>query len=269
VTLPRRGNILGVGVSLTDYAQAATLIIDAATRRRALLVTAADVHMIIQARRDPDYAAVLNDFDLVTPDGQPLRWGLRWTHQAQLAERVYGPTLMLHVCEAAVRANLPIFLYGGLARTLERLSQSLRGRFPALRVAGTRAGRFRALTPAEQDADAAEITASGAAIVFVGMGCPRQEWWMFHMRDRIAAPMLGVGAAFDFHAGLVQQAPPWMQARGLEWAYRLAREPRRLWRRYLLLTPRFIPLIAVQVTGLRKFPYARDLAAAEHRDCPG
>jgi N-acetylglucosaminyldiphosphoundecaprenol N-acetyl-beta-D-mannosaminyltransferase len=268
-TLPRRANVIGVRVSATNYAEVTARVMAAARAREGLLVTAADVHLLIQARRDPAYAAAVNSLDIVTPDGQPVRWGLKLTRQADLPDRVYGPTLMLRVCEAAARDGLAIFLYGSLEATLERLSSRLRERFPGLRVAGTRAGRFRPLTRGEQGRDADEINGSGAAITFVGMGCPRQEWWLFHMRERVRMPALAVGAAFDFHAGLVPQAPAWMQARGLEWLYRLHREPRRLWRRYLVLTPTYVPLIAAQALGLRRFAPREDFQAAANRPCPG
>lgn len=268
VPAPARADILGVGISITDYDQVVRCVLDAAKRGRTLLVTASDVHMLIQARRDPAYAAVLNAFDIVTPDGQPVRWGMRWSRQAKLRERVYGPTLTLRVCEAAARAQLPIFLYGSRHEVLARLSSALRTRFPELNVAGTLAGRFRPLTTAEQEHDAHAVRRSGAKLVFVGMGCPRQEWWAFHMRERLQMPVLTVGAAFDFHAGVVPQAPAWMQARGLEWLYRLTRDPKRLWRRYLLLTPRYLPLITAQSLGVR-FQRNTDLRVARTRACPG
>jgi N-acetylglucosaminyldiphosphoundecaprenol N-acetyl-beta-D-mannosaminyltransferase len=267
--LPRRANILGVGISVTSYAEVVRCVVERAHAARGLLVAASDVHMLIQARDDAAYAAVLNRFDLVVPDGQPVRWGLRMTRAAQLKERVYGPTLMLHVCEAAARHDLPIFLYGSRPEVLERLVDTLRQRFSGLQIAGTIEGRFRPLTHAEQEQDAERIRSSGARIVFIGMGCPRQEWWAFSMRERLSMPLLAVGAAFDFHAGLVAQAPSWMQARGLEWLYRLGSDPRRLWRRYVLLTPRYIPLIAMQALGLRKYARATDLREAITRACPG
>jgi exopolysaccharide biosynthesis WecB/TagA/CpsF family protein len=267
--LPRRADILGVGVSVTDYAEVVRCVLDAARARRGMQLTASDVHVIIQARRDPSFAAALNAFDIVTPDGQPVRWGLRWTRQAALRDRVYGPTLMLHICEACAAESVPIYLYGSRQETLERLQQRLLERFPRLIIAGLRAGRFKALTEREQADDARAILDSGALVTFVGMGCPRQEWWVFHMRERIRMPLLAVGAAFDFHAGLVQQAPPWMQARGLEWLFRLSREPERLWRRYLLLTPQYLPLITAQALGLRRFPHHTDLTDAARRPCPG
>jgi exopolysaccharide biosynthesis WecB/TagA/CpsF family protein len=267
--LPRKANILGVGISLTDYAEVVRCVLDAARAPRPLLVNACSVHNLIEAIDDPSLAAALNRFDIVAPDGQPVRWGLAWTRQARLAERVYGPTLTLHVCEAAAREALPIYLYGSRERTLAKLSERLRERFPGLSIAGAQPGRFRPLLPEEAEADAAAIRGSGARIVLVGMGCPRQDWWVFHMRKRIPLPMLAVGAAFDFHAGLVPQAPPLLQRAGLEWAYRLSREPSRLWRRYLTVTPRYLPLIASQALGLRAFPVRTDLHEADARPCPG
>jgi exopolysaccharide biosynthesis WecB/TagA/CpsF family protein len=176
---------------------------------------------------------------------------------------------MLHVCEAAIQRGCGVFLYGSRADTLERLRSKLLEKFPKLDVRGTLPGRFRPLTPEEQEADAATIRASGASILFVGMGCPRQEWWMFHMRKRLQLPMLAVGAAFDFHAGIVKQAPPFMQRNGLEWLYRLSREPKRLARRYLVVTPQYLPLIAAQAIGLNAFPAPTDLRDAESVPCPG
>jgi N-acetylglucosaminyldiphosphoundecaprenol N-acetyl-beta-D-mannosaminyltransferase len=267
--LPRKANILGVGISITDYAEVVRCVLDAAEAQRALLVSACAVHVLMEAIDDPLFAAVLNRFDIVAPDGQPVRWGLHWTRQAHLRERVYGPTLTLRVCEAAARAQLPVYLYGSRDDTLQRLAARLTACAPGLRIAGSRAGRFRRLTDTEQAEDVAAIVESGARIVLVGMGAPRQDWWIFHMRDRIQLPMLAVGAAFDFHAGLIAQAPPALQRAGLEWLYRLSREPKRLWRRYLTVTPRYLPLIACQALGLRAFQQITDVTDASKRPCPG
>lgn len=267
--LPRKANILGIGISVTTYGEVVSHIVTAAQEQRCLLVNACSVHNVIKARDDRALAAVLNHIDILTPDGQPIRWGLKWTRQAELEERVYGPTLMLHSCEAAARENLPIYLYGSHERTLTQLSERLTLRYPGLTVAGQKPGRFRALTEQEAQRDAQEITSSGARIVFVGMGCPKQDFWIFHMRKRIKLPLIAVGAAFDFHAGLLPQAPPILQRNGLEWLYRLSREPKRLWRRYLTITPRYLPLIASQTLGLHKFRAHSDLTEAETRPCPG
>ena len=267
--LPSQGSLIGVRISVTNYAEVTRCVIEAARARRRLLVAACNVHSVMEARSDPAFAAVLNAFDITTPDGQPLRWGLRWNGQATLRERVYGPTLMLEVCREAAAAGQSIYFYGSRPDTVAALSRRLSGQFPNLGIAGARGGRFRPLTEDEMHGDAARILDSGAGIVFVGMGCPRQEWWMFHMRDRIERPMLGVGAAFDFHAGRVEQAPGVLQDRGLEWLFRLSREPRRLWRRYLVVSPQYLPLITAQALGLREFSLETDLAEARTRNCPG
>jgi exopolysaccharide biosynthesis WecB/TagA/CpsF family protein len=164
---------------------------------------------------------------------------------------------MNDVCGLAAREGLPIFLYGSTAETLATLGQRLVARHPGLEIGGSRASRFRSATDAEQDADVEEIRASGARIVFAGLGCPRQEIWTYEMRNRLALPVLAVGAAFDFHAGTARQAPPWMQKRGLEWLFRLVQEPRRLWRRYLFLNPSYLALVALQATRLRTIPITR------------
>ena len=267
--LPTKANILGVGISVTNYAEVVEHVIAAANERRSLLVSACAVHVVMAAVDDPAFAAALNHFDIVAPDGQPVRWGLSWTRQAKLRERVYGPTLMHEICQAAASAKLPIYLYGSRERTLQLLAARLPTLAKGLRIAGWRAGRFRPLSTAEQASDARAIAESGARIVFVGMGAPRQEWWLFHMRERVQLPMLAVGAAFDFHAGLLAQAPTILQNAGLEWLFRLTREPARLWRRYLTVTPRYLPLIATQALGLREFAQNTALDAASKRPCPG
>ncbi|MBD2019678.1 WecB/TagA/CpsF family glycosyltransferase, partial [Leptolyngbya sp. FACHB-36] len=180
------------------------------------------------------------------PDGMPLVWGLRWLGVPRQS-RVYGPDLMLGLCQRAAREQIPIYLYGGAPAVLERLRSNLEEWFPGLAIAGTHAPPFRSLTPAEDAADIEQIRASGAAIVFVGLGCPKQERWMAQHHGRLPAVMVGVGAAFDFHSGRVSQAPRWMMARGLEWLYRLLKEPQRLWRRYLIYNPAFICLFGWQL----------------------
>jgi len=267
--LPRKVNLLGVLVSATDYAEATTCICDAALHGRPLSVTACAVHALMEGHLDSAFGAALNEFDIVAPDGQPVRWGMRWTHQAKLQDRVYGPTLTLKVCEQAARAKLPVFFYGATQTTLQQMVTNLQRRIPGLKVAGTQASRFRDCTPDEQAADAATIIASGARLVFVGLGCPRQEWWVFHQRKHLPMPAIAVGAAFDFHAGTLPQAPPLLQGAGLEWAFRLYNEPRRLWRRYLRLNPLYLVRMAQQVQRPNRFPPPSDLSRAERRACPG
>ncbi|MFN0124950.1 MAG: WecB/TagA/CpsF family glycosyltransferase [Blastocatellia bacterium] len=195
----------------------------------------------------------LNQLDLVVPDGQPVRWALNLLHRAGLQDRVYGPNLMLKVCERAAAAGLPIYLYGSKAETLAQLSANLCAQFPSLIVAGTQPSRSRQLTVAEKLEVAAQIKASGAAITFVGLGCPRQEVFAYEFRDVLPMPLLAVGAAFDFHAGTVSQAPEFMQRNGLEWFYRLLHEPRRLWQRYVLLNPLYVSMLLLQALGLKQF----------------
>jgi N-acetylglucosaminyldiphosphoundecaprenol N-acetyl-beta-D-mannosaminyltransferase len=204
-------------------------------------LTAAAVNLVMSARDDPATMGAVLDATLAVPDGQPLVWALRLLgHEG--ATRVYGPDLMARWCEHAAATGTPTFLYGGRSEeALEQLTERLLARFPGLRVVGGHSPPFRPLTADEQDRVVAHIDASGAQVVWVGTGQPKQELWMHEMRPRLQAPLLvGVGAAFDFHAGIVSQAPPWMQRNGLEWVYRLSREPKRLWRRYASQNPRFL-----------------------------
>ncbi len=207
--------------------------------------------MVMEAYDDRAYRDLVNAADLVTPDGMPLVWMLRALGVCGQG-RVYGPDLMIHVCQAASEQGVPVGFYGGHPETLPLLTTNLRARFPALHVAYAYSPPFRPLTE-EEDAGVVEaINRSGARILFVGLGCPKQELWMAAHLGRIRAVMLGVGAAFDFHAGRVRQAPRWMQYAGLEWLFRLAMEPRRLWRRYARHNPRFVALALAQLLGLRQ-----------------
>jgi len=204
-------------------------------------LTAAAVNLVMCAQEDPQAHAAVLGATLAVPDGQPLVWALRALGHAG-ATRVYGPDLMARFCARAARTGTPIYLYGGRSpEALGLLEGRLRLRFAGLRIVGGFSPPFRPLTAEEEERVIAEIDASGAAVVWVGTGQPKQEKWMLEMRPRVTAPLLvGVGAAFDFHAGLVSQAPAWMQRNGLEWTYRLSREPRRLWWRYARHNPRFV-----------------------------
>lgn len=206
-------------------------------------VCVAATHTVMACQEDPELRAAVGAGSLTVPDGQPLVWALRALgHGEGLHGRVYGPELMARACERAARTGARMFLYGGRNEgALVQLTLNLRRRHPGLKVVGGHVPPFRPLTADEEDAIADEIDRSEADVVWVGIGVPKQEKWMARMRPRLRAPVLvGVGAAFDFHAGLVPQAPAWIQSAGLEWAYRLAREPRRLWRRYLRYNPRFV-----------------------------
>jgi N-acetylglucosaminyldiphosphoundecaprenol N-acetyl-beta-D-mannosaminyltransferase len=245
--------VLGVPLAVSDYRE----VIDwmhavIATGGRGY-VTAAAVNLVMSAREDPATMNAVLGATLAVPDGQPLVWALRALGHPG-ATRVYGPDLMALFCQSAAREGTPIYLYGGRTpEALTLLQQRLRERFPGLQIAGAYSPPFRPPTPEEDEQQARAIDDSGAEVVWVGTGQPKQELWMHRMRPRLQAPLLvGVGAAFDFHAGLVSQAPPWMQRSGLEWAYRLSREPRRLWRRYLSQNPLFIALFARQYARHRR-----------------
>jgi N-acetylglucosaminyldiphosphoundecaprenol N-acetyl-beta-D-mannosaminyltransferase len=258
VTVARSGisqgkrNVLGVLVDVTDYAAATGQIIEAARERRPYAVTALAVHGVMTGVQDKAHGARLNSFDLVTPDGQPVRWALNLLHGAGLTDRVYGPTLTLKVLERAAAEGLPVYLYGSTEPTLDRLVPALEGMFPALKIAGVEASKFRAAQPGEPAEIAERIKASGARIVLVGLGCPRQEVFAYAMRPLLDMPLLAVGAAFDYHAGLLKNPPAWMQKYALEWLWRLGLEPKRLWRRYVLLNPAYLTRLAAQKSGLWK-----------------
>ncbi len=198
------------------------------------------------ARKDREFREILNSSEIATPDGMPLVWALR-SFGVRGQQRVYGPELMLRLCEDAARRGHRVFLYGGREESLEELASRLTAKSPGLAIVGAYSPPFRALTPEEDDAAVSRILASGADIVFVGISTPKQERWMHAHRESLpGVVMVGVGAAFDFHSGRVRQAPAWMRDRGLEWFFRLTMEPLRLWRRYLLVTPRFLPLWAME-----------------------
>lgn len=247
----QKHNVLGVMISATDYVAAEATIINAAIQQQTLGVTALAVHGVMTGVFDLEQRYRLNHLDLVVPDGQPVRWALNLLYKAGLTDRVYGPNLMLHVCKSAAQHGLPIYLYGSKPSVLDALSKNLKSQFPNLLIAGQQPSRFRTLSAEEKLQDVEQITASGARLVFVGLGCPRQETWVYEHLEHLPMPMLAVGAAFDFHAGTLSQAPTWMQKRGLEWFYRFMKEPRRLWRRYVLLNPTYLGLLFLQFTGLR------------------
>jgi N-acetylglucosaminyldiphosphoundecaprenol N-acetyl-beta-D-mannosaminyltransferase len=243
-------NVLGVGVSPLNYAGACDAITSSAMARQPLTVTALAVHGVMTGALDAQHRARLNTLDVVLPDGQPVRWALNWLFATRLADRVYGPTLMLEVCARAEHMGLIVGLYGNKADVLDELTANLKQRFPRLRLGAKIPSRFGRVAEDEQAAIADQIISSGTEILFIGIGCPRQEVWLYEHRARLPLPMIAVGAAFDFHANRLAQAPTWMQRRGLEWLFRLRAEPRRLWRRYVLLNPGFLTLLALQWLGL-------------------
>jgi exopolysaccharide biosynthesis WecB/TagA/CpsF family protein len=243
-------NVLGVLVDAVDYEAATDRAMSAARDGRPMALTALAVHGVMTGVQDPAHNARLNSFDLVTPDGQPVRWALNLLHGTGLADRVYGPTLTLRVLERCAAEGLPVYLYGSTDETLARLVPALHEMLPALKIAGMEASKFRAVRPGEDAEIASRIVASGARLVLVGLGCPRQEVFAYAMRPLLDMPLLAVGAAFDYHAGQLRRPPAWMQRYALEWLWRLGLEPGRLWRRYLLLNPAYLARLAAQKTRL-------------------
>jgi exopolysaccharide biosynthesis WecB/TagA/CpsF family protein len=240
-------NVLGVLVDAVDYDAAVHKIISAAEKGWGFAVTALAVHGIMTGVQDPAHRYRLNQFDLVTPDGQPVCWAIDLLHRTPLPDRVYGPTLALRVCAAAAEKGLPVYFYGSRQDVLDRLIRNHRERFPGLKIAGAEPSKFGRTTPEEMAEIAQRIRESGAKITFVGLGCPRQEVFAYEYRDLLAMPVIAVGA-FDYHAGLLDEPPPVIQQAGLQWLYRLTQDPRRLWRRYLLLNPAFLTLLALQTS---------------------
>lgn len=245
-------DILGIRVSAQTMAGAVDAIATWVSLRRNAYVCVADVHCIVRAGDDPTLKAVYDQADMVTTDGMPLVWLCRRAGYHDI-ERVYGPDLMLEVCRHGVAKGWRHLFYGTDQQTLGRLSETLAQRFPGLMVADAIAPPFRPLSAAEDAAIVARIAKARPDIVWVGLGAPKQEHWMAGHRGRIDAVMVGVGAAFDFHAGTKPQAPAWMRRNGLEWLFRLATEPRRLARRYLICNSLFLwRLVTRLLSGGRK-----------------
>jgi N-acetylglucosaminyldiphosphoundecaprenol N-acetyl-beta-D-mannosaminyltransferase len=248
---PGKRNLLGVLVDALDYESAVGTIVEAASLRQPLGVTALAVHGVMTGVRDRVHRHRLNSLDLVTPDGQPVRWALNIAHHTGLKDRVYGPTLMLRICEQAAAQGLGVYLYGSRREVVDGLATSLQRQFPALRIAGAEPSTFGTLTAGERTELIARIRQSAANILFAGLGCPRQEVFVYEIRDALSMPVVAVGAAFDYHSGFRAEPPLWMQRAGLQWLHRLAHEPGRLWKRYLFHNVSFVARFALQWTGLR------------------
>lgn len=245
--------ILGVNVNAVDYDFAVATIVNAAENKSPCSVSALAVHGVMTGFLDPIHARRLNGMDLVVPDGQPVRWALWWLHKQRLCDRVYGPTLTLRVAQAFAERGLSVYLYGSKLEVLSQFAQNLQKRFPGLVIAGMEPSKFRRLTAPERAELVQRIEASGASAVFLGLGCPRQEVWAYEYRNMLNIPILAVGAAFDFHAGSLSQAPKLMQDLGLEWLFRLVQEPKRLWRRYVILNPLYVWYVGLQYLGFKRF----------------
>ena len=243
---PPTATVLGIPLALADYESVMDYFDQVLSRGARAYVTAAAVHLIMRAQEEPLTRAAVLGASLVVPDGQPLVWALRALGHRPPRTRVYGPELMARYCARCAAEGTVIYLYGGRSEeALALLRTRLLERFPGLRIGGGHSPPFREATAAEDAQIAQEISASGAQVVWVGIGQPKQEQWMARMRPSLEAPLLvGVGAAFDFHAGLVRQAPAWIGAHGVEWLFRLVHEPQRLWRRYARYNPRFVIAVA-------------------------
>lgn len=238
-------SILGVRLDPTSYSDAAQRVLRWADGRESRYVCLANVHVTMESHDSADYRALVNAADLVTPDGMPLVLALR-LFGVHHATQVRGTTLLLHVLEQAAAAGVAVGFYGGTRDVLSLIMDVCRARYPDLHVAYAHAPPFRPLSEAEDAAVVRDINQSGARLLFVGLGCPAQERWMASHKETVNAVMLGVGAAFDFLAGVKPEAPTWLQRAGLEWCFRLASEPRRLWRRYAYHNPRFVALLLRQ-----------------------
>jgi N-acetylglucosaminyldiphosphoundecaprenol N-acetyl-beta-D-mannosaminyltransferase len=246
-------NVLGVGISAINLQQATDLLVAAVATHRRGYVCVTGVHGVIESQSDPTLRSILNRAFLCTPDGMPMVWiGKLRGHRAM--DRVYGPDLMLELCRVSPEQRIRHFLYGGANGAAAELKPRLESRFPGLEIVGLFEPPFRPLEPDEERQLQARVRESRPDVLWVGLSTPKQERFMAHYLERLDVDlMIGVGAAFDFHSGRVKQAPRWMQRSGLEWFYRLCREPRRLWRRYLRNNPRFVWLAAGQLLGLRKY----------------
>jgi N-acetylglucosaminyldiphosphoundecaprenol N-acetyl-beta-D-mannosaminyltransferase len=247
-------NVIGILVDAVDYDATVDFVVRTAREKRAAAISALAVHGLMTGVLDREQKFRLNHFDLLVPDGQPVKWALNLLHRARLSDRVYGPNLTRRICARAAEEGLSVYFYGSTPETLSLLRQALAKDFPKLQLAGMEPSKFRRLSGEEKLELAERIRASGAGITFVGLGCPRQEVFAFEFRDLLSMPILCVGAAFPFLAGTIPQAPSWMQNAGMEWAYRLSSEPRRLWRRYFYLNPAYLFLVALQALRLFQFP---------------
>ena len=232
-------SVLNVEIDVLTWSQAIERISAWSRARESRVVCICNAHSIVEAGRDPTFRAAVVSADMATPDGAPVAYVLRQTGFPQ-QQRINGPDLMWRYCEHAASTGEAVFLYGATDETLASLQERLLKKFPSLQIAGAYSPPFRPLTDAEEAQIVEMINCSGAGVVWVGLGCPKQEKWMCKQRGQIQAVMVGVGAAFDYHAGTIRRAPKWMQDSGLEWLHRLASEPRRLWRRYLVTNTLFV-----------------------------
>ncbi|HIA06964.1 MAG TPA: glycosyltransferase [Flavobacteriales bacterium] len=238
----QRVDIFGILFAVTDYENASEVIVENARQNKSFGVSALAVHGLITSYTDNDIGDLVKTIDLIVPDGQPIRWAMNVYHKVGMKDRVSGPTLTLHVLKKASKLGLKLYLYGSTSDTLEKYSNFITKNYHGIKIVGLHVDRFREATPKEDLADIEKINQSEAQIVLVGRGCPRQEKWVALHQDKIPAVLMAVGAAFDFHSGKLKHAPIWMQNSGLEWLFRLAQEPRRLFKRYFTTNSYFMYL---------------------------
>jgi len=244
LTAPKKRSVFGVGISPVTAQSAVEITIAAAKCRQSFGVSALAVHGLMEAVRVPEAGAAVAKLHLVCCDGQPVRWALHLLHGVELPARVYGPDLMRALCARAAADGVGIYLFGSTEETCTKLVSALEKSYTSIRILGVQPDRFREATPEEDEADIAAMNASGAGLIFVGRGCPRQEMWTAAHLGKVDAAIVAIGAAFDFLSGNKPQAPSWMQKRGLEWLFRLVDEPGRLWKRYLITNSLYLFYLA-------------------------
>jgi N-acetylglucosaminyldiphosphoundecaprenol N-acetyl-beta-D-mannosaminyltransferase len=252
VDIHKSTNVLGCNIDALTWQETINTICNWGLNHESRYVTLCNVHSNVKALLNKNHRTVLNTADMTTPDGMPITWVLRKLGFPE-QQRINGPDLMWAYCEKAEKTGQKIFFYGSTNQVLSKLEAKLRESFPNLQIVGMHSPPFRDLTAEESSEIDNMLNASNANIIFVGLGCPRQEQWMFEHRGKVNAVMLGVGAAFNYHAGTIKRAPIWMQNSGLEWLHRLASDPMRLWKRYLFSNPVFIIAITAQLLGIKKF----------------
>ena len=250
---PRKYNILGIYVSATTYDEALEAVICAAKARKSVCVSHLAVHGLVTGSQDRGMREILNEFEVVAPDGMPVRLALNILYKTQLPDRVYGPEFTLRVCERAAADGISVYLYGSHPHVVKALYENLLERYPKLSIVGYEPSIFHPLTESEDKDLVNRINESGAGVVFLGLGCPLQERFAYEHKGKIEAVQIGVGAVFDFLSGEKKMAPKWMQRHALEWLFRLSQEPQRLWRRYLVTNTIFVSKFILQLSGLKKY----------------
>lgn len=247
ISLPIQ-NVIGFPITALPFKSQIELMVKWASKRRSKAVCVANVHMLMEAYSNPSFATVLLEADLVAPDGMPLVWLMNLLGKSR-QDRVAGVDILLGLCEQISAQNISVFFLGSKPEILDKIKQNLSDQFPALHIAGMEPLPFRPLTPEEDEAIVQRINQSGTGIVFVSLGCPKQELWISQHKGRVQAVMVGLGGAFPVYAGIHKRAPSWVRRTGFEWLYRLVQEPGRLWKRYFTTIPPFIYLAFIQLTN--------------------